>query len=141
MGIHINFSDVPDREALPAGVYPAVVSSCEDTVSNSSEFNYLKWEFALGGDKFSGRKLWMNTSMSPKALWKLRDTLIGLGVTKAQLASPDFELDLLQFVNMPCEIVVSQDMYEGQITNRVDSVRKAGSGSAATAAAAPKRRV
>ena len=91
MGIKINFADIQGGfEPLPEGEYEVVVETVEVRESGSSDNDYLSWELKVLDDEFEGRRLWMITSLGPKALWKLKDTLIALGVIEG-----DDEIELV----------------------------------------------
>ena len=127
-GIHLDFSEVEDSdfEPIPAGIYTGVIDEIEERESKSGPHPYLNWTLIIGGDgEFSGRKLWMMTSFSPKALWRLRDTLIGLGCDAKKLKQK-FEFDPVNYINVPVQIEVSQETYDGKLQNRVDSIKAIG---------------
>lgn len=74
----IDFSEIPDND-IPEGEYDAVIGNIEYRQSQSSEFGYLNWEFQIDDGEYRGRKLFMMTSLSPKALWNLKTQFTVLG--------------------------------------------------------------
>jgi len=141
MGIKINFADIQGGfEPLPEGEYEVVVETVEVRESGSSDNDYLSWELKVLDDEFEGRRLWMITSLGPKALWKLKDTLIALGVIEGD---DEIELEWEDGVEitrqegprvtypevegLACVAVVTNQVYEGRERNRVDDVRPSGS--------------
>ena len=130
----INFGDVEGSfEALPEGAYPVIIEKVERRESKSSEHDYLNWELTVSEGEHKERKLWMITSLSPRALWKLKDVLDALGYdTEGEL---DFEFDdqaveqsqgplLLspQLAGEPAIAVVKNELYNEKERNRVEEL-------------------
>lgn len=148
-GIRINFAEVESSfQPLPEGRYECIVEVVEVRESKSSDNDYLNWEFTVQEDEFEGRKLWMITSLSEKALWKLKDTLVSLEVIEEdeeleieweddvditpkegpRITNPELE-------GVACIAVVYNEIYEGREQNRVREVVAVG-GTAVKAGAA-----
>jgi len=121
----IDFSSVSELELLPTGVYPAVVVAVELRESKSGPDPYLNWTFELTSEAYLGRKVWLVTGLGSRALWKLKDTLEALGETGL---TGEVELDPAKFIGKTCRVVVTQEVYNGQTRNRVDSVLPAEEG-------------
>lgn len=84
--VQINFADVGNEfETMPEGKYPIVVEKCEVRESKSSDNNYLNWEMSITEGEYEGRRLWMITSLSPKALFRLKDVFDCLGVLEDEM--------------------------------------------------------
>lgn len=132
----VNFAEVEGGfEAIPEGRYPAAIEKVEVRESKSSEHNYLNWELTISDGEYEGRKQWMITSLSPRALFRLKDVFEELGFDVEDEA---FELDwdddveitpsagplLLSpdVAGMPCTIVVTVEPYNGEDRNRVDNL-------------------
>lgn len=134
----INFADVEDSfETLPEGQYEVEVERVEVRESKSSEHNYLNWMLNIieDGDYFE-RKLWMITSLSPRALFKLRDVFLGFGVIEDE--EEEIDLDWDDDVDVTPEegplvtepdlegltgiAVVENEMYKGREQNRVNDI-------------------
>lgn len=138
MGKHrINFADVEDPfEPLPEGQYEFVVDRVEVRESKSSEHNYLNWTLEVTEDGYEGRKLWMITSLSPRALFNLKDVFMGLGVIEDE--DEEVELDWDDDVDVTPEegplltepdleglagiAVVENEMYKKREQNRVNGI-------------------
>lgn len=135
----IDFSDVESTfEPLPEGEYEILVERVEVRESNSSDNDYLNWELTVQDEEYEGRKLWMITSFSPKALFRLKEVLVNLGVI-----DEDDELDFdwdddvditpkegpqvtePELVGVAGVAVVSNEVYEGRERNRVAELRGA----------------
>ena len=141
MGIKINFADVESSfQPLPEGPYDVVIEGVEVRESKSSDNDYLSWELKVLDPEFEGRRLWAITSLGPKALWKLKDTLLALDIIDAddeielewedgiditpqegpRVTSPEVE-------GLACVAIVKNRMYEGKERNSVDELHAAGS--------------
>lgn len=127
--IQINFAEVEDNafEAIPEANYPVVIDHVEMRDSKSSDNPYLNWEMTVSEGEYANRKLWMMTSLSEKALWRLKAVLSNLGVLEdgemrfevdddtKYLTSPDI-------AGMPAIAVVTTEVYNNQTRNRVEDL-------------------
>lgn len=132
----INFAEVEGGfEAVPEGVYDVVIETVEVRDSKSSEHDYLNWEFKITGpdDDYEGQHLWMITSLSPRALFRLKDVFEVLGVLEDEMTldwDDDVEITpsngpvLLEpdVIGMACSVKVENEMYEKKERNRVQDV-------------------
>lgn len=66
-------------EAIPEGIYHAVLEG-EVEAAEGSKGPYWKWTFKVTDEGFSGRKIWVNTSLAENALWKLKEIFEAFGV-------------------------------------------------------------
>lgn len=134
--ISINFGDVEGSfENIPAGRYPVVVEKVEVRESKSSDNNYFNWEMTITDGEHEGRKLWMITSLSPKALFRLKDVLVNIGAIEGE-EEMELEWDddvqitpkegpLVIFPELSgaaATALVSIDTYEGKERNKVDDL-------------------
>lgn len=136
-GIRINFAEVEGSfEPMPEGAYECIIERVEVRESKSSDHNYLNWELRVTeeGD-FEDRRLWTITSFSPKALFRLKDTLVAIGAIEPdeelefeweddvditpqegpRLLNPDVE-------GMAVVAVVRNEFYDGRERNRVENM-------------------
>lgn len=135
-GIKINFAEVESSfEPLPEGQYDVTIDRVEVRESNSSDHNYLNWQFVVQDDDYEGRNLWMITSLSPRALFRLKEVLVALGAIEDD---EEIELEWEDDVDVSpregplvinpdltgtaCVAVVHNEMYDGRERNRVDQV-------------------
>lgn len=135
-GMKINFAEVESSfEPLPEGQYDCIIDRVEVRESNSSEHNYLNWELSVQDDDYEGRKLWMITSLSPRALFRLKDVLMALGVIEDDDEIEiewDDEIDVSpkegpqviepELDGIACVAVVTNEMYDGRERNRVNDL-------------------
>jgi hypothetical protein len=101
--LQIDFTDVKVIEPIPVGTYQVLVTNAE--AKEGKEFPYVSWEMSVEGGEFEGRKLWNNTSTSPKALFKLKEALIALGADPATLGGA-VSFDPQDYVGASCMVVV-----------------------------------
>jgi hypothetical protein len=135
----INFEGVQSSnfEQIPAGIYPATVFSIEYKKARDKPngVGYYEWQFAIQSDDHKSRRLWMNTSLEPQALWKLKDTIEAFG---SKVPDGEFEFEPEGFFGKPCMIKVTTATYNGKDTNNVDDVLPANQGKASGGATTAK---
>jgi hypothetical protein len=124
--VAIDFSEVPDFEAIPKGYYPAIVEEIVKKTNQAGDGEYLNWAFTLTGGEYDNRKQWAITSLKPTGLWKLREALEAFGLEMEQV-----ELDIDDDTNMlispeligkACVLEVGQKIYQGKLRNQVESI-------------------
>lgn len=115
-------SDFTSFEPVPAGVYNARVDASNMEVKQSQNGNdYVTFCYVIEGDEqYAGRKVFDNYTISKKAMWKLTNVLLALGVIDN--TTRKFVLQPEMVHNKPCRIKVSQEEYNGKLRNRVDTV-------------------
>lgn len=68
--------------ALEAGTYLGILNKV--TEKEGRESPYWEWEFSIvgteEGEEIKGGRLWENTSLSERALWRLKDMFGSFGV-------------------------------------------------------------
>jgi hypothetical protein len=107
-------------EALPEGPYLARLR--EVTVRDGNKGPYWSWEFEVVGGEHDGRRLWVNTSLSENADWKMKEVFEAFGY------STDSDTD--EMVGELVKLIVSQRIIErgarqGEVGNNVDTVMPA----------------
>jgi hypothetical protein len=121
---HIDFNEVESFAAIAEGEYSIIVEEVEMRESQSSDFPYLNWKLKVTEGESEGRFLWMMTSLSPKALWRLKETLDNLEVPLDDfnlVVDEDTNLVISpQLVGLAAIAPVRQEEYQGRMTNRVD---------------------
>lgn len=152
-GIKINFGEVESSfEPLPEGRYECIVETVEVRESKSSDNDYLNWELKVMDDEHEGRRLWMITSLSEKALFRLKDTFLALDVIEE-----DEEIDLEweddvditpqegpvltnpDVIGIACIAVVTNEVYDGRERNRVNEILDANASTASTTSGRPAK--
>jgi len=125
--LKLDFTGVStDFEPLPVGNYQAVVAEAEYIARSEKSGNpYLKFVFEIHEEGYAGRKLFLNTSLQPAALWKLGKVLHALGI---EVPQSEFTLDLSVLAGMPCTLAVAAREYQGKMRNDVTEVMPPASG-------------
>jgi hypothetical protein len=125
--VTVDFSDVQDFEPLEAGEYPVLVEKVTYTeATQEGKYDYMAWELQITDGEFKGRKLWLNTSFSPKALFKLKEVLENLGLFEDEL-DVDYDEDSMlvttpELAGLPAIAVVSVTTYNNRPSNNVDAL-------------------
>lgn len=127
----INFDNVEAPApvvAMPRGKYPVEVGDVTMRQSDGGEFPYLNWQLSVtedGGDN-QGHPLYLMTSLSPKALWRLAAVFQALGVYQ-----PQFHLEVDEdtgvIIDPPlagllglADVIVER--YQGELRNKVQTI-------------------
>lgn len=114
--MNLDFSSVPSREPLEEGVYQLRIAKVEETTSSTGN-PMLKVEYDVVGVD-GNRKLWDNYVMIDKCMWKLKELFDALGIDTSEIV----EMDAAELVGMEINAKVIQEVYNGDIVNRVKKV-------------------
>lgn len=144
--MRVNFSEIEGGFApVDEGDHEAIIETCQVRESNSSEHNYLNFEFTLTDDPFEGRKAWLIRSLSDRAMGFLKDLLVDL-----EVIAEDDEIDLEwddnvditpkegpellfpEVAGIPVVITIKHTMYEGRVQGKVVNVALSGGSSSGT---------
>lgn len=119
MAIRVDFTGVSSGfEKIAPGTYLARVEEIEQKISQAGK-PYLNWKFTIIGGEYDGRKAFYMTSLSPNALWKLKDVLIkAFGYSKQDLAG-SFDLDIVDLIGQEAALVMGEEEYQGEMRDRV----------------------
>lgn len=111
-------ADLSDEGLVPEGYYKAKIVDVAQEISSKGDPMYV-WTFVLVETEHAGRSLKLWTVRTPAAMWKLSETLVALG-----LGAPGQKARFKrsQALNTLCTIEVTQEPYNGRITNSVASV-------------------
>jgi len=138
MPIMIDFSQAGDGNqgdygVLPEGDYNTVIYEIKTKTSQAGN-PMLEFTFQIPeGEPNAGRRFWANYSLLPNAVWKLKQTLVGLGYSAEKLAG-QFDLDPEELKGTPAIVTITKGQWNGKETNNVEAVR-GGSGASAPATA------
>lgn len=135
-GLSINFAEVEGSYTpLPEGNYDCVVERVEVRESKSSDNPYLNWELKVLDEEYEDRRLWMITSLSPKALFRLKDVFVALDVIDGDEELNiewDDSVDVTtsggpdiidpELAGLPCVAVVTNEIWDGKERNRVNDL-------------------
>jgi len=108
-------------EPLPEGAYLVSITKCEEKTGKESGKLYLSWELTVQDGVYTGRKVWLNTSLLPEASWKIGDLLTALGESHASNTEMNLEPD--DYLGRELVVTVTNTrMYEGKPQNDVDKL-------------------
>lgn len=115
----IDFTGVEARKMIPEGDHELKV--VEATLEDGEEHPYIAWVMEVQKGPAKGGKLYDNTSLSPKALWRLRTLLeaMGIDVPEGKMA-----VDLKEWVDEGGTFIgtVEHERYEGKNKPRLVDV-------------------
>lgn len=135
----VNFSDVKTFDAIVAGMYRCRVDDAEVRDSKEGEYPYINWTVSIVDGDNKGRKLWLMTSLSPKAAWKLQETLIAFGAHPDSVKG-EFEIDPDDYLGAEFMAEVVVEHYGGSDRNKIDSAQPIAGGAATGGRTAAKIR-
>lgn len=122
--VTVDFSDVQDFEPVPEGEYPVLIEKVNYVeAATEDKFDYMGWELTISDGEYQNRKLWLNTSFSPKALFKLKEVLENLDLYDDEL-DIDYDEDAMivttpELSGLPAIAVVEESTYNNRPTNNV----------------------
>jgi Protein of unknown function (DUF669) len=113
----VDFTNVTagGRVRIPEGDYRVAVKSVKHDTSKAGD-PMLVWEFELVEGKHKGKVLKDYTSLTPKALWKLKGLLEAMGIT---VPNKRVALRLEKYAGVQLGITAIDDEYEGKISSKV----------------------
>jgi len=131
--ISVNFSEVGEYELVPEGHHPFIVSVVDVRQSEEGKYPYLNWDLEITDGPAVGRHLFMRTSLSPKALFRLLPVLEALDVIDESfdLEVDDLDIDFDEETGIVLEpdleglvgvAVVFHETFEGRTTSNVSEV-------------------
>jgi len=127
--VTVNFADVEDGfEVLEKGDYAVLIEKAEyRETPDPDKYDYINLQLRVTEPGSENRVLFNVLSLSPKALWRTKQTLENLGLYEDELEI-DYDEDTMdvtqpELVGLPAVATVSQRMYEGRAQNQVDVLR------------------
>lgn len=90
--INLDFSNVTggNFDPIPAGDYVLEIEDIEERVSKSGN-DMLNITFSVAEGEYEGRKIFEFYVLTEKALWKLKDLFIALGIDTDGMVNVDIE--------------------------------------------------
>jgi hypothetical protein len=136
--LKINMADVKvsSFEAIPKGWYHTRVTgwTLETTKSGPNEgANYINFELTVQDGEYEDRKLWVNASLLPHALFTLKNLTDASGLDSSGDIDADDLADQLVGQEQMSRVIVKP--YEGDDKNEVKGFKKVGDASASGSAA------
>lgn len=109
-------AEIQSFAAIPPDVYVVKLNDVDGSREGPAG-PYWSWELEVVDGEYAGRKLWVNTSLSDKADFKMKEVFHAFGY------SADSDTD--EIIGEQCRVLVSQRVIEqgqrkGQLGNNVD---------------------
>lgn len=141
--MRVNFAEIEvgSFEPVPEGRYNCVVEDVTVRESKSSDYDYLNWELRIVDEEYEDKRLWMISSLSPKAGFKLKELFMELELIDGE--EEDFPLEwdddvditpkegpqvtAPDVIGLEVVAVVENEMYKGKEQNRVEQLLPGGS--------------
>jgi hypothetical protein len=130
--LNVNFADVESFSLIPVGTPLVEVEEVVVKESQSSEFPYLNWKLRIvendedWEEDFEGRYLWLMTSLSPKALFRLKQVFENLGIDDEDInLEVDDDTDFVtepELVGLRAYAPVRHEAYNGEQRARVSTL-------------------
>lgn len=112
--VKVDFTGVESRVTVPEGDYLVKVAGVKQEEGDKAD--YFAWDFEIVDGKHEGSNLYLNTSLSPKALWNLRNLLMSLGV---EVPNGELDIELEELTDLELMVVVAHETYEGKKQSRI----------------------
>jgi len=113
--------NVAALEAVPAGAYAARIVDYEFRDSQAGN-EYINWVLEIVSDEaaLAGRKLYVNTTLTPESLWRLKQFIeAALG---KEIPSEEFDFDPAELVGKTVLCTVKNREYEGRMQADVRNI-------------------
>jgi Protein of unknown function (DUF669) len=85
--LSLDFSQPP--ELVPEGRYPVQVDAVTLREAKSSGQPILRWRLIITAGPYADTPVWMWTSLSPKAMWRIEKLWRALGIPSGPLVTDD----------------------------------------------------
>jgi len=95
-----------DFEAIDEGIYRAVLEG-EVEVKDGANGIYWRWVFKLTDEGFTSRKMFLNTSLSEAARWRLNEVFKAFGVPA--------DTDTDELIGKPVRLYIVQRIIQGGV--------------------------
>ncbi len=125
MGIKLDFTSTENNEygVLPEGWYDCTISNADVKISPTSGGKYVAWTFKVfEPPEYKNRKLFLNTSLQPQALWKLKELLNAVGIN----VNGVYEFDPDDIIGSIVKVYAIESNYRGKDVNKVDQILPSG---------------
>jgi len=131
--VTVDFSEIETIEPLDKGEYSATITNVtyvEQEVED--KYPYLNAELTIDEPGFEGRKVWLIWSLSPKALFRMQNDFVALGIAQEE-EELEIEYDdeaeppvvtQPELVGLPCVVVMDKPRtWEGRTQNNPSMLR------------------
>lgn len=101
---------------IEPGTYKATVISVEKDIKPDKEYPFLIWKFNVEGVELSNY-----TTLNPKGLFKLYDTLTALGM---DVPKSSVSVNPKNFIGKSCVVSVIDEEYNGKIYSKIKDLTR-----------------
>lgn len=108
------YDNATEFETLPEGDYTIVLFSVDE--GSGPKGQYLNWECNVIDPAYEGQKLWMITSLAPKAVWRVKKLCEAVGVEPQ-----GGQLHVTAMLGKYLRCSVYHDEYKKQIRAKIDT--------------------
>jgi hypothetical protein len=108
------------RFRIEPGEYTLKCEEVTEEISKSSDEPMLSWIFRGIDGKAKGKTFYYHTSLQEQALWKLRETLLGLSI---EVPEEIMDIDLDELEGLEGTAIVDDDEYQGRISSKIQSFK------------------
>lgn len=112
---NLDFSSIPSREPLEEGIYLMTIEHIEEKTSSTGNPMLL----VRFKEPETGTAVFENYVLLPQNMWKLGELVEACGIDPKELGSVDTEELIPMLTGIQVKAKITQDTYEGRITNRV----------------------
>jgi hypothetical protein len=124
----VDFSNVGDFEVIPAGHYLVTITDGELRTAGETAKHpgseMILWTLTIMQGQYEGRKLFVNTTLLPHALFSLKNLLKSTGRwEEGDLSGDEFEFEIDDALGAEVIAVVRIGTYQGEETNNVRRFR------------------
>lgn len=122
--IVLDFSDIPEN--IPdEGSHEAVIEQVEMRYGKNSGAPYLNWQFRILDGDYANFKVWMMTSLSPAALFRVKAVAEALGFEGGMELEVDEDSNMViypPFEGTAVTIEIEHQSYQGRDQARVKDI-------------------
>jgi len=101
---------------LPEGIYKVLVKNVKLKESKFGANPYLLWQLAVTEGQEKDKIIFMNTSLSDKALWRIKKLLTALAFPSCDA---QIELEPKELINRQLQVKVTTEFFNGNFGNQV----------------------
>ena len=111
--IKINFQKL---SPVPDGYYEVIIKNVKLKQSKSSISKYLTWHLEIFEGNFKGKTLFLTTSLSSNALWRIKNLFKAINYT---CVDDLIEFDTKELLNRKLQVKVVCDVFDDKTYNEI----------------------
>lgn len=114
--VKVDFGQTSNSGLIERGIYQVKIAGAAAKTSNNSGQPMVVFTLEILDGEFAGRRLYLNNSLQPHALFGFRKTLEALGV---KVPTSSMQVDLKKLIGAQMNVEVGQEEYQGQLKAKV----------------------